>query len=118
VKMGYRMLLLIQRYEGQVSPIYRGVFLALIAFSLLLPAVCVHNALARPVACQANGDYLTHVHTTKRHGSASRHHMPHAAQSKEAYYSQLTRSKSEWRQSQHRRIEPSPVRSASTNRGG
>lgn len=116
--LGYRMLLLIQRYEGQMSPIYRGVFLALIAFSLWLPTARVHNALARPVTCQANGDHLTNVRTTKRLASASRHHMPHAAQSKEAYYSQLTRSKSEWRQSQHRRIEPSPVRSASTNRGG
>src|SRR5262245_58125605 len=103
--MGYRMLQLVQRYEaGQVNPIYRSVFSALIAFSLLLPTACIHNALARPVTCQANGDHLTNVRT-KRHASASRHHMPRAAQSKEAYYSQLTRSKSEWRQSQHRRIE-------------
>ena len=82
--------------------------LAVLSLILLLAYAPIDNALA---GHQSNSQSRS-VQLRSGHATSSRHHARGADRDKGTYRSELLRNKSEWRQTQHRRNDPAPVRLA------
>jgi len=78
---------------------------AFIAPALLLAYAPLDNALA-------SNSHSKAAHSSPHHAISPRHHALNSDSSNESYHSQLTRAKSEWRQSLHRSNSSAPFQTA------
>ena len=72
--------------------------LAFITLAVLLAYAPIDNTLAS----QGISSHSKAAHSGPHHTTSPRHHAAGSNSSNETYHSQLTRAKSEWRQSSHR----------------
>jgi hypothetical protein len=91
--------------------------LAFVALVLLIASAPIGDASADTRTGHKSTSKAIAVHSLSGHGTSPRYHALGAGDGKGAYYSQLKRDKSEWRQARRRGSMPASVAWA-TNREG